>query len=120
MPETIFVPYSFVKDGIYYFTRRVPADLSAFYLTPRIQFSLRTKTARVAVGRAQRASQQLDEYWYHFRLKQKDLPGQHMLRQAREGVVVGLSRPGCFTRGRQRLCEAFRGCRNLSAPQGPG
>lgn len=91
MSETIFVPYSFVKDGIYYFTRRVPADLSAFYLTPRIQFSLRTKTARVAVGRAQRASQQLDEYWYHLRLKQKNLPGQHMLRQAREGVVVGLS-----------------------------
>lgn len=89
MPETILVPYSFTKDGVYYFSRRIPSDLSHYYLAPRIQYSLRTKTARVAASRSQRAAQQLDEYWYHLRLRQKDLPGQHMLRQAREGA--GLS-----------------------------
>ncbi|MEY8883291.1 DUF6538 domain-containing protein [Donghicola sp. XS_ASV15] len=88
MSETILVPYSFTKDGVYYFSRRIPSDLSHYYLASRIQYSLRTKAARVAASRSQRAAQQLDEYWYHLRLRQKNLPGQHMLRQARDGAGI--------------------------------
>ncbi|MEY8882552.1 DUF6538 domain-containing protein [Donghicola sp. XS_ASV15] len=87
MAETNLVPYAFVKDGIFYFSRRVPSDLSQHYLSSRIQYSLRTKVARVALARAQKAAQQLDEYWYHLRLKQTDLPGQHMLKQSRVGAA---------------------------------
>lgn len=86
MAETISVPFSFVKDGTFYFSRRVPSDLSEHYLAPRIQYSLRTKLARVAHARAHRAAQQLDEYWYHLRLQQTALPGQHMLKQSRSGA----------------------------------
>lgn len=87
MAETNLVPYAFVKDGIFYFSRRVPSDLSQHYLSSRIQYSLRTKVARVAFARAHKAAQQLDEYWYHLRLKQTDLPGQHMLKQSRVGAA---------------------------------
>jgi hypothetical protein len=35
--------YTFQKDGIWYFSRRVPADLRRHYRTGRIAYSLRTK-----------------------------------------------------------------------------
>ena len=37
-------PYTFLKDGIWYFSRRVPADLRRHYRTGRIAYSLRTKS----------------------------------------------------------------------------
>jgi hypothetical protein len=74
------VPFSFTKNGIYYFERRVPSDLRNHYEAPKIAYSLRTKSALVAVSRATRAAQQLDEYWYHLRIKDCGLPGKHRLR----------------------------------------
>jgi hypothetical protein len=44
--------YTFQKDGIWYFSRRVPADLSGHYRTRRIAYSLRTKSIRDAHARA--------------------------------------------------------------------
>ena len=38
--------YMFKKDGIWYFSRRVPADLRRHYRTGRIAYSLRTKSVR--------------------------------------------------------------------------
>lgn len=74
------VPFSFTKNGIYYFERRVPTDLRKHYEAPKIAYSLRTKSALVAISRASRAAQQLDEYWYHLRIKDCGLPGKHRLR----------------------------------------
>lgn len=34
----------------------------------------------MATSRAQRAAQQLDEHWYHLRIRDVDLPGKHLLR----------------------------------------
>ncbi|SIO12352.1 hypothetical protein SAMN05444722_0512 [Rhodovulum sp. ES.010] len=68
MLETKSAPFTFVKQGIYYFSRRVPSDLSHHYTADRICYSLRTKSAIVANSRAQRAAQQLDEHWYHLDL----------------------------------------------------
>jgi hypothetical protein len=34
----------------------------------------------VARSRALWAAQQLDEHWYHLRIRDNDLPGEHMLR----------------------------------------
>ena len=44
--------YTFQKDGIWYFSRRVPADLRRHYRTGRIAYSLRTKSIRDARVRA--------------------------------------------------------------------
>jgi len=124
------VPFSFTKNGIYYFERRVPSDLQNHYEAPKIAYSLRTKSALVAVSRATRAAQQLDEYWYHLRIKDCGLPGKHLLRmqlsvtatlanaaitldpasvKLSEAVAIylrlkGQNRPATFQRAAERSC----------------
>lgn len=80
MLETKSAPFTFVKQGIFYFSRLVPSDLPHHYSATRIMYSLRTRSAAVATSRAQRAAQQLDEHWYHLRIRDVDLPGKHLLR----------------------------------------
>ncbi|SFE52129.1 DUF6538 domain-containing protein [Roseivivax sediminis] len=82
MLETKTAAFTFAKQGIYYFSRRVPSDLRHHYTTTRIMFSLRTKSVAVAASRATRAAQKLDEHWYHLRIQEVDLPGKHLLRLA--------------------------------------
>ncbi len=89
------VPFSFTKNGIFYFERRVPTDVLRHYDTRKISYSLRTRSAQVATTRARRAADQLDEYWYYLRCKDAELPGKHRLRmtsssaQAAPEVAVG-------------------------------
>jgi integrase len=87
MAKNKAAPHSFVKDGVYYFCRRVPNDLQHHYTSPKISYSLRTRSVAVAASRAQRAAQKLDEYWYHLRVKDSDLPGKHMLRLLQGGAA---------------------------------
>ncbi|WP_422072970.1 DUF6538 domain-containing protein [Sulfitobacter geojensis] len=47
-------PYTFRKDDIFYFARRVPADLRRHYSSSRISYSSRTGSASVACARANR------------------------------------------------------------------
>ncbi|WP_010141159.1 DUF6538 domain-containing protein [Oceanicola sp. S124] len=83
MSETISPAFTFVKDGVFYFTRRIPKELRDHYTATRIAYSLRTRSPRIAEARARRAADQLDEYWYHLRSQVTELPGKHMLRQMR-------------------------------------
>jgi len=83
MSETISPTFTYVKDGVFYFSRRIPHELRRHYTSPRIAYSLRTKSPRIAKARARRAADQLDEYWYHLRCQVTDLPGKHMLRLRR-------------------------------------
>lgn len=82
MAENEAAPHSLVKDGVYWFIRRAPSDLRHHYTSSKISYSLRTRSATVAASRAIRAAQKLDEYWYHLRINDSDLPGKHMLRMA--------------------------------------
>jgi len=91
MAENKTAPHSFVKDGVFYFVRRVPKDLKQHYTSSKISFSLRTRSASVAASRATRAAQQLDEYWYHLRVKDSELPGKHMLRLAQNANAAPVS-----------------------------
>jgi len=84
------VPFSFRKQGIYYFVRRVPKDLQGYYLTRKISYSLRTKSARVARSRSALAAAKLDGYWYQVRLGQASGSSQHLIPQ---GMVVNGSSP---------------------------
>jgi hypothetical protein len=126
------VPFSFNKNGIYYFERRVTRDPLKYYSTGKIIYSLRTRSSSVAASRAARAAQQLDEYWYHLRIQDVELPGKHLLRMAQtqdlsqsgrvfakpEAATVKLSeavsiylklkgqgRPATFQRAAKRSCS---------------
>lgn len=85
MSETISRPFTFTKDGVFYFSRRIPKELKHHYSSPRIAYSLRTKSPKVAEARARKAAEQLDEYWYLLCSRDADLPGHHMLRMAQAG-----------------------------------
>ncbi|WP_368502144.1 DUF6538 domain-containing protein [Salipiger sp. 1_MG-2023] len=52
MSETILPSFTFVKSGILYFSRRIPAELKSHYTAPRIAVSLRTRSSRIAEARA--------------------------------------------------------------------
>lgn len=79
-------PFTFRKDGIFYFARRVPSDLLHHYSSVKISYSLRTRSSSVAAARATQAACKLDEYWFHLRSQEAQLPGKHLLR-------TGLARP---------------------------
>ena len=74
--------YTFQKDGIWYFSRRVPADLRRHYKTSRIAYSLRTRSLRDARIRAMSDAAKLDRHWHILRISSDDLPGKHLLNGA--------------------------------------
>lgn len=99
--------HTFVKQGVYYFVRRVPLELRRHYTSPRISYSLRTRSLSVAASRASRAAENLDEYWYHLRMQDAELPGQHMLRLARTSALAPMSTAGQVAHsGSLKLSEA--------------
>ena len=74
------VPYTYLKRGVYYFVRRIPSDLHEFYRTDRVVISLRTKSLHRASSASYRLCSRLDDYWLDLRLKQIDVPGNHLLK----------------------------------------
>lgn len=86
MSEYQSAPFTFKKEGIYYFSRKVPVDLRRHYSSAKISYSLRTRSKSVATARATQAACKLDEFWFHLRSQDAELPGKHMLRH-------GLGRP---------------------------
>ena len=74
--------YTFQKDGIWYFSRRVPTDLRRHYRTGRIAYSLRTKSIRDARVRAMSDAAKLDRHWHILRISSDELPGKHLLADA--------------------------------------
>lgn len=108
MSETISCPFTFVKDGIFYFSRRVPSELREHYSSSRIAYSLRTRSPKIAATRARRAADQLDEYWYHLRCKVTELPGKHLMREQRTVQTVGIEQPFVASSSSVVLSEAVR------------
>ena len=73
--QTISIPYTFNRDGYYYFTRRVPKDLAHHYSRVRIVECLRTTSARQAKMQAQQANAKLEAYWASLRVVHAITPG---------------------------------------------
>ena len=80
--------YTFQKNGIWYFSRRIPADLRSHYKTGRISYSLRTRSVRDARIRAMNDAAKLDRHWHILRISSDDLPGKHLLRDIAEEPVA--------------------------------
>ena len=75
------VPFTFNRNGYYYFTRRVPSDLRPYYKYPRIVKGLHTRSSNKARSQALVAAAKLDAYWSHLRMTDADLIGSHLLIQ---------------------------------------
>jgi len=69
------------RDGVYYYVRRIPCDLTSFYLVIRLCFSLKTKSLKAANRSAASISQLLDDYWLGFRLQKLNIPAIHLTKQ---------------------------------------
>ena len=106
MSETISPTFTFVKDGVYYFSRRIPKELLRHYSSPRIAYSLRTRSAKIADARARKAADQLDDYWFHLRSRDAELPGKHMLRMGTATVAGSPASPDAIMSSFVLLSEA--------------
>ena len=62
------------RDGVYYYVRRVPYDLTSHYDVKRLCFSLKTKSAAAAIRASKSIKQRLEDYWLGLRLQNMDIP----------------------------------------------
>ena len=62
------IPYTFIRGGYYYFSRRVPADLQCHYRYPRVVQGLHTSSPQKARVQANLEAAKLDAYWSRMRL----------------------------------------------------
>ena len=49
MMYKIDTPHLYLRDGVYYFVRRVPVDIRSYYSSNRISMSLKTKSLATAI-----------------------------------------------------------------------
>ena len=90
------IPYTFNRDGYYYFTRRVPKDLAHHYSRLRIVECLRTTSARQAKMQAQQANAKLEAYWASLRVVHASIPGsvscltlmENLVSRLKLGVII--------------------------------
>ena len=72
------------RDGIYYYVRRVPHDLSSHYDVKRLCFSLKTKSLKAAIRASRSVTQRLEDYWLGLRLQNMDIPAIQVVRASDE------------------------------------
>ena len=68
------------RDGVYYYVRHIPYDLSDYYNVNRLCFSLKTKSLKTAIRASKSVSQRLEEYWFGLRLQDMDIPAIQVIR----------------------------------------
>ena len=80
--KTKAVPFTFVRNGYYYYSRRVPTDLRTHYNKTRLVISLRTKTSGEAKKLALQYSSKLNLIWMNLRLQ----TSQHVIEKTLENA----------------------------------
>ena len=70
------------RDGVYYYVRRVPYDLTFHYDVKRLCFSLKTKSASAAVRASKSINQRLEDYWLGLRLQNMDIPAIQVVKSS--------------------------------------
>ena len=76
------IPHTFVRNGYYYFSRRVPSDLRGHYSYHRIVQGLRTTSPQKAKVEASITSAKLEAYWSQMRLAKSDVIGMSLVRHS--------------------------------------
>ena len=74
------IPYTFIRGGYYYFSRRVPADLQCHYRYPRVVQGLHTSSPQKARVQANMETAKLDAYWTRMRLARSDVLGLALVK----------------------------------------
>ena len=69
-----------LRDGVFYYVRRVPLDLAEHYSVKRLCFSLRTKSYKSAIHASKSVSQRLEDYWLGLRLQTIDIPALDLVK----------------------------------------
>jgi len=75
------------RDGINYYVRRVPCDLTSYYNVKRLCFSLKTKSASAAVRASRSVTQRLEDYWLGIRLQNMDIPAVQVVKSSDTNVI---------------------------------
>ena len=70
------------RDGVYYYVRRVPHDLTFHYNVKRLCFSLKTKSASAAIRASKSINQCLEDYWLGLRLQDMDIPAIQVVKSS--------------------------------------
>ena len=73
-------PHVLFRDGIYYYVRRIPHDLTTYYSVKRLCFSLKTKSCVSAKRLSTSVTQRLDDYWLGLRLQNMDIPAIQLVK----------------------------------------
>ncbi|MDA9010227.1 tyrosine-type recombinase/integrase [bacterium] len=68
------------RDGVYYYVRRVPYDLTSYYNVKRLCFSLKTKSLKAAIRASRTVTQRLEDYWLGLRLQNMDIPAIQVVK----------------------------------------
>ena len=68
------------RDGVYYYVRRVPYDLTSYYDVKRLCFSLKTKSLKAAIRTSKSVTQRLEDYWLGLRLQNMDIPAMQVVK----------------------------------------
>jgi integrase len=76
------IPHTFIRNGYYYFSRRVPADLRSHYSYHRIVQGLHTTSPQKAKVQASITSAKLEAYWSQMRLAKSDVIGMSLVRHS--------------------------------------
>ena len=82
------IPYTFIRGGYYYFTRRIPTDLQDYYRYPRIVQGLLTSSAREAKVLANLEAAKLEAYWSKIRLTKTKVLGEALLSEDIVGTTA--------------------------------
>ena len=85
------IPHTFIRNGYYYFSRRVPADLRGHYAYHRIVQGLRTTSPQKAKVQASITAAKLEAYWSQMRLAKSDVIGFN--RQDRIAQIYTRNQP---------------------------
>ncbi|MDA0801277.1 MAG: tyrosine-type recombinase/integrase [Proteobacteria bacterium] len=74
------------RNGIYYYVRRVPCDLTSHYNVKRLCFSLKTKSLKAAIRASRSITQRLEDYWLGLRLQNMDIPAIQVVKSCDTNV----------------------------------
>ena len=66
--------FTYRKDGVFYFSRRIPKDIRHKYEHDRFVMCLRTKSRVVADKSSRAIAARLDEYWMSLRIADLNIP----------------------------------------------
>ena len=81
------IPHTFIRNGYYYFSRRVPSDLQDHYSYHRIVRGLLTTSPQRAKVQASITAAKLEAYWNQMRLAKSDVIGMSLVKEPSSGSL---------------------------------